>query len=636
MATKHTTTTEADDIDTVEADRLRRYYLEHMGEAVERCLAVDSKYTPGRAVPWKLNVPQKKLFELWDKIEAWNLKQTTAANKLDPRVAISRGPVKIDIPKARQGGISSGILARLMLRAMWTPNYKIGITAHKLQPSQRVFAKATSYFKAWRGPLGLWHQSKVAGKNELAWAHGSTMTVSTAGSEDSERGSSFNALHFSEAAYFASWSGANAALDALTSDGVVIYESTGNGDSGPFYDIHKKAATFDEVVRMHAENDEEAKAEWNGVFRLFISWLDDPGNARMGLPASERKYILNTLSDRERIMMEVDGATVENLAFRRDKLKGGTQSGVDPEEYFDQEFPTRVEDCFRSRGSKFFLPKWLDSQARAVERTRPLFRAALSDNVPPVRSERKASNLRVFEPPQPGHFYIAGGDAAEGLPDGDYSVCRVFDRTYETRRLVAHFRSRSIEPTAFADVMCILGEWYHMAWLINESQGAFGRAVSQRLIDNAYPYLYFEERHGVLDPTGTFKSMHSVGYPTHGPSRGRLLSALQMSVRDGTIAIIDEDALEEYKGFETRDGKAQAPQGGNDDCVIADALVTIFADRLGLPDAKDIARAAPDKSRGAQPVTLYDMLQAKLRKDEKRLKKRLGKAYERRPPSLRR
>lgn len=624
---------EEQDREVLASDRLRRKYLERMDEAIEACLLIESKYQPGASVPWKLNAPQKKLHKLWEDIRQFNLARSKKLHKLDPTVPISDGPIRIVCVKPRQGGISSYVQARFYLTAMWTPNYKVNVTAHQVKATTTVLAKARRYHADWRGPLDLRYQASAEGMAKLSFAHGSFLLAATAGSEDSERGGTLNAAHFSEAAYFPSWTGVSATLGGLVNDGTEVYESTGNGESGAFYEKWRMALPFDEVVRMFEENDEAKKARWNGFFRFFFAWYDDPG-ARKAITKSEGDYIKKTLTDAEVELIREHGVDLAQLAWRRDIIKTKCQkvAGFEPEEYFGQEWPASPSEAFVSRGSKFFRAKWLEGQRERAKNAEVLFSAMLSDNLPPVKASRGAANFRCYEKPDPLHQYVVAIDSAEGS-GGDYTVVTIADRTYSTRRRVAMFRSRVLEPNAATDIAVALAEWYNNAHIINESTGAYGRAVSQRLIDNGYPNLYFTEKLGTVQnrtspsPNGTF----SVGYATSNQfTRGKLLSDLQMAVRDGTWEIVDPDAVEEYAAFEVIDGKAQAPEGEHDDIVIADALAVQFCNKLGVPDAEELARiraAAPGARASREQPKLGEIIREKVRRDDMRNKRRLGKHW---------
>lgn len=639
MATKHSkvstakTVSDAPDANPSEAKRL--YYLEHMGQAIQDCLMIESKYQQGALVPWTLNPPQKALDKLWEDIRAFNRKRTKELNKLDPNVPISDGPVRICCVKPRQGGVSSYVQARFLLYCQWLPNFKANVTAHQVNSTQKVIAKARRYHNEWRGPIGLRYQTDAAGKNQLSWAHGSFMQAATAGSEDSERGTSYDAGHFSEAAYFPSWTGVNATLGAMTAWATELYESTGNGESGAFYEKFKGAMFFEDVVRMFKEKDEARKAKWNGFFRFFFAWFDDPG-ARKPISRSEADYISKTLTDKERELVETHGCDMANIAWRRDTIKTRCQKqpGMDPEEYFAQEWPATWQEAFASRGSKFFKPAWLEPHQRTADGVSPLLHAMITDTLPPVKASVGAANLRVFERPEPHHLYVVSIDSAEGA-GGDYAVITVGDRTFARRRRVAMFRSKMVEPNAVTDIAVALAEWFNFAWIINENTGAYGRTVSQRLIDNQYPYLYFEERFGAIKQGVPSRTSHTVGYSVSNQhTRGRLLADLQTAVRDQTWEIIDNDAMDEYRAFEIIDGKAQAPEGDNDDIVLADALCVQFMNRLGVPDPREVANTREVVEK-IGIGSLAAALRRKVAKDDAVLKRKLGKSWqprdERRP-----
>jgi len=81
--------------------------------------------------------------------------------------------------------------------------------------------------------------------------------------------------------------------------------------------------------------------------------------------------------------------------------------------------------------------------------------------------------IDIWRRPEQLHYYVIGGDVAEGKLSNpkseesprDYSVATVWDR--RRREVVAIYRGRT-DPHTFGKLMWIMGHWYNYAWISPE------------------------------------------------------------------------------------------------------------------------------------------------------------------------
>jgi hypothetical protein len=98
--------------------------------------------------------------------------------------------------------------------------------------------------------------------------------------------------------------------------------------------------------------------------------------------------------------------------------------------------------------------------------------------------------ILVWEPPAAGHFYTVGADASLGTGN-DGACAHVTCVTCGAQ--AAELWSRTLDPTAFADIVAHLGWWYNTA-IVNPEINHLGSSVLKRLIfDWNYPNLARDE-----------------------------------------------------------------------------------------------------------------------------------------------
>lgn len=592
--------------------------LEDYAGAIEKCFPVENKYEGGRLTEWKLNAGQQKLHKLWERIRQWNWKKN-ADNPLVHK-SVKDGPVRIIVLKDRSEGFSSYVQARFTLRAKLTDSYNVGVMAHLEKVTENILRKGAIYNNEWRGPPELNLKMKSASDSEIEWLNYSRLVAATAGSKGMARSYTFHAVHGSEVAHFPSFVGFNAMLNTMPDWADVILESTACGEGGYFHNVWQKAMYFDDVVKMYMDGDEAAKDKWNGYFRLFFGWHENPKN-RLELTSKQAMYIRSTMTEAEREYRKMFDLDAGQLAWRRNVIKTKCQGepGMEPEDYFRQEYPAFAEEAFVGRGSRYFSLRGMAQQQAWLEQEgRPLLAALLLPEGLPITTEGGAENLVIMEAPAPGHRYIASLDPAQGSgDDGDEAVIRVWDVTFTVRRCVAKWVSRSVESWEQADILCVLGELYGHGLITWESNN-HGQSVGFRVLQNQYNPVFRAMSHNKANPS----IMADLGINMKGNSRTAALGALQRGIRDGTVALLDPIAIHQYKQFRIINAKAQAPSGEHDDYVMADA-VAIYADEQ-TPNSPVVSADTPE-ARAAREGQCWQGIVRKVNASEKQNRRALKK-----------
>ena len=235
-------------------------------------------------------------------------------------------------------------------------------------------------------------------------------------------------------------------------------------------------------------------------------------------------------------------------------------------EYMHENYPETWQQSFLATGRPYFAP---ETVAVDLERESLPFHDGFIDGKEFIASS--TGILRVWEKPQAGKKYVIFDDVAEGLEQGDWSNGYVVDA--ENRVEVARIRGK-MDVGELADISMQVGEWYgcgtgtdRMPALLAIEANNHGIAVIKRCEEAGYGNLY--RQHNLQ----TGEVLERIGWLTTETTRRLMLGRFQADYRLGRVSVRDRTCLEEMAMFAHRGprGKAQAPAGGNDDCVVSRA-----------------------------------------------------------------
>jgi hypothetical protein len=165
---------------------------------------------------------------------------------------------------------------------------------------------------------------------------------------------------------------------------------------------------------------------------------------------------------------------------------------------------------------------------------------------------------------------VMGIDTAEGLEGGDWSVISIFSRTNGTQmREVARLRAKT-PARELGEIANFLGLMYNEAYIVAE-RNAPGNSTCEKLIELGYTNMYhhrnIESVSNHADPEA-----FTAGFKTTVTTKPMVCERGVMAIRDDEIVLRHPDAIREWKMFARNDRKYSAPEGFNDDTVMADLL----------------------------------------------------------------
>lgn len=525
------------------------------------------------------------------------------------------GHVRAIILKARQEGISTYVAARNYRRVQLYENQSALVIADQRKRGATLFGIYETFDRKlpeWLKPEKR-HQRKG---NTLHYdnVHGtglnSTLVVDTAKDVAAGRGSTIQAVHASELAFWEKpeepWVALMQAVPDFGSE--VVIESTANGVGNMFHQMW-----------------DDAEAGESSFVPIFLPWWIHEEYSRLVSP-SEREELLENRTPFELKAMDEGFAyrgqqvllTLEQIAWRRatirDKLRGD-------DNVFKQEYPSTAREAFLVSGNCFFDEEvLLDYEEKATKPERfvlsnvgsvitftPKGRGPVWVWKKPEVVEPKPEDKR-----KPAVYVIFADTATGKKADGretiyssereqggrDFSCAWVYDLA--NREYVCVFHART-PPEDFALRLNQLGFLYSHpnrrtgnripALLGVERNHSSGETVVRILKEDLnYPNLYFDRtmnrRRNKLTP--------AAGWITTEGKRIVMLDDFSAALRAQEAWMPDEATIRECFTFIRDDtGKPEAQDGCHDDRVIAAAGCLQMArhhQAPGLPYERKLVR----------------------------------------------
>lgn len=522
------------------------YYAKH-------CVKIRTKQ--GKIAPLVLNRVQrrflKKVLDQWERT----------------------GRVRMVVLKARQQGLSTVISA---IQYWWLSQRKAQkglVMAHEgdstttlLDMYRRIHDNVPDIVRP---------GTKYLSRNELNFDKlDSSMRVATAGGRGIGRGETLTFAHLSEVAFwpvaFAN-TNFNGLVQAIPDDDdtFIFLESTAQGVTGRFYEMHQGAIRTDHL--------------WNGYEVFFSAWFES-SEYRSPAPADFVR------TPEEEKLIELFGAqgltSNDQLYWRRQKV---ATSGID---LFKQEYPATPEEAFLSTGRPIFNTESLNERLQKAKAKPALKQMALEVKYDektgkplPLRvlTENARGELLIYRERSETESYTIGADVGMGIrggvkgrKEGDSSVAQILD---SKRRQVAVWRG-ICHPDVFANILVTLGYHYNCANIAPERNN-HGLVTCVALRDANYPYIYTDQVEGTLEPE---KDTINIGFFTSERTKPLIIDKLRELDREGGIEINDPTTLQEMMTFVvTENGKMEAEGGTHDDCVMSLAIAAYVSDDAWTP-----------------------------------------------------
>jgi hypothetical protein len=485
-------------------------------------------------------------------IEDWKAKYP------DP---LTRPTLFIIILKARQIGFSSIIQAIFFHELHFSPNKVAMVISYDEKSAQNVSEMADRFFqhlpkfiKPMRRPArgkGILFENPTNNPAEFETNPGlqSKLLIDTAGNANAGSSFTINFLHISE---LSKWANAKETLTSLLQavpqyGGIVFLESTANG-----------------IEYFHKLWQQAKRKEINYV-NMFVPWWKHKEYVKPFDSDVERELFV--FDDTEKELQELYNLTLEQLNWRRETIKTKCNGDVD---IYCQEYPSSDDEAFLTSGRPVYDRMKIAKRIKYLEELY-LVKPPDIGYIDFVNGKYKfipdkKGTVIIYQHPKPNVPYVIGGDIAEGLKNGDWSVSQACDNT--TGEQIAKQRMH-IHPDLWALEQIKLAKYYNQA-LINDEINNHGHVTITALKREGYYNQYKRE---IFDRISQTKEQ-KFGFDTKEQSRQRVIDRTRAIVRDEIDLINDLETLREMQTFIYNDsGKEEAESDCFDDCVLSLAIM---------------------------------------------------------------
>jgi len=501
----------------------------------------------------------------------------------------NKKPIKAIILKARQMGLSTAVEALIYWWTSTNKNINSVILGHEESSSKNLYTMFRRYYD--NSNVLFKPSIHFNTRTDLSFERfdetgkqvglGSVIKTATAGNKSAGRSDTINCLHGSEVGLWEDGEELVGSIletvpdeEVMDLPSMIFLESTAKGRGNYF---HKEWLA--------------AEKGSNNFMPFFFPWwvldtYERPNDDELGKLSEYEHFLVDLMTkglDVAGQHIDVDPEHIDaKLKFYRRKSKNFEST---PEKLFE-EYPSTSHEAFISSGKAVFNVLALDKLEKnaLVESEIKHYDVIVdTDNFENSRIEfhefdERAYNesppnefangrLKIYTDVIPGHEYAIGGDVAEGLEKGDWSIGDVVDTT--TLQTVARWRGHC-DPDIFGDILAAIGFYYNYA-LIGVEVNNHGLTTVQRLRNIFYTNLFKREKgydEDYEEPTS------HLGWKTDIRSKREAIDTLIKLIRTGVIQDLDKDFLREGFAF-VRDkrGRAGAELDEHDDCVMAKAIV---------------------------------------------------------------
>lgn len=481
-------------------------------------------------------------------------------------------PIRIIILKARQMGLSTAVEAIIYWYTTTHQNITSAIIAHEDVASKNLYNMFKRYYD---NSNALFKPSrKYDTRSDLTFARededgnqvglNSVIKTATAKNTSAGRSDTIQLLHGSEVA---SWDNGEELVASLLQtvpvrpNTMIFLESTAEGRGNFFYKQWTKSVKGETVfepfffpwwIQDEYEMDGEDATEWSPDEADIIELM------REGLKIGNTLYKIP------------EHKIQAKMRFRRYKER---EFAATPERLL-QEYPSTAHEAFIATGQTVFNIKALAHMEKQCGDEKEDKKYILSENREREISaqevtdteQKKHTPLKIWDFPEPYEEYVIGGDVAEGLVEGDYSVADVIRK--RDMKTVARYRGHP-DPDQFGTILEQLGRYYNYA-LIGVEINNHGLTTVQRLRNLFYRNLYRRER-GMDEVFETMTS--SFGWKTDIRTKPLSIDYLAEAIREGYVVDHDLVFVEEAFSYVRDDrGKTNAEVGSHDDTIMAKAI----------------------------------------------------------------
>ena len=181
-----------------------------------------------------------------------------------------------------------------------------------------------------------------------------------------------------------------------------------------------------------------------------------------------------------------------------------------------------------------------------------------------------SEGLRIFEEPVKDKIYFLLADVSRGQ-GSDYSAFTVVEGSSAPYKIVASYRNNSISPFNFPTVIKKVGEQYHNAYVLVETNDIGGQVSSILYNDLEYENILMTRimgRKGQILSQGFASGKSEMGLRTTAQTKKLGCAIFKRLVEEDKILLNDERIITELTTFVSKSNTYKAEEGHNDDLIM--------------------------------------------------------------------
>ena len=432
----------------------------------------------------------------------------------------------VAVPKARQLGMTTQTNGLALHHAFFIKNANVVCMAVKTDNAKENLRRIHSMFSSMPKWVQMMLLGDVSTDNTELWAFHSKITatnnkleVASAASEDGTRGKTPTFLHWTETAF------ADAAKAIFTSifpalqrreDSIIVLESTGNGNSGFYYEVCLGIRKGFEVV--------------------FLPWFLDSDYRVSGEPMEDHEK--EVIADLMGVKEVPEGLDDDQLRWYQATSESMGKAAC------QQEYPISVDQVFQATSTSFFTSKTMQKLTPLP----PIYYLAYNDGF--LNKRPQGGPCAVYEKPTANYEYLMAVDPSDGI--NDPSSIQVFNPNGVE---VAHWHEK-MQAEDVVQVILVLAKHYNNCKVLVESNNIGEYVVRALRSQFFYQNLWREDG--------------KLGFRTGASTKPTMLALLQEYINTEVLSISNNVMLEEMKTFQAENLKAQ--KGTHDDVVMSSAM----------------------------------------------------------------
>lgn len=190
----------------------------------------------------------------------------------------------------------------------------------------------------------------------------------------------------------------------------------------------------------------------------------------------------------------------------------------------------------------------------------------LSGKIVPISS---ADGVSIYNKKEDGHVYMLIADVSHGK-GLDYSVFHVIDVSSPPYKQVCTYRSNTITPSDYSQIINNIGKYYNNAFCLVENNDIGAQVTHQLWNEHNYDNVLSSQSNGRAGKKLVFgvPSKSDIGIRTTTSVKSLGCSVLKLIVEQDQLLIVDKETIGELSTFSKKNSSYAAETDKNDDCVM--------------------------------------------------------------------